>query len=385
LREGSDFCDCIEVNLRSVSRLILAMLFVIAGTGSLFGQSQVEFVRTEFGSLIRLHLHSIGASIFPDHFLEASDDLSSWRMVTSVPGGINVWPTVREFSWSTGERRQFFRVRELLNVTGANLAGVNLASQHQAGANLPWANLANAVLAGADFSGANLNHANLRGADLSGAKLRDATLCYADLAGAVGDTNVWAGAALLNTRLPDGEFATDDLLAEALALDYSAELTAPIAVYLRFRRDLAAIRSIVPSGVPSGTRFEWGVPNGLYVWATDEQFAKLNASELGPVYRVQNSPEQVRFARQYHPRALSTVLRQRFGITRIEPFLFAGDGDYVKYDEAESTYTLSRGFGDCPSGCTERWTWVVKVDERGAVSVLGEPFFPPLNDDLLHE
>jgi hypothetical protein len=283
-------------------------------------------------------------------------------------------------------------VRERLNVSGADLNGIDLSGQNHRGANLPWAELRNANLVGTDFSEANLEDANLRDSFLSGANLRDADLCNADLRGANVSSNDLAHAALLNTWMPDGTFATDDLLAEALALDVSAELTAPVSIYLKMRRELAAIRAVVPDAFPVSPRFEWGIPNGLWVTVTPQQFDAINASDLGPINHFGNWADKIAFARHFHPRALAAILRRRFGVTEIEPFLFAGTGDYAIYNATESTYTLSRGFDDCPSGCLQRLTWVVKIGGDGKPiiiqaasnhAVFTAPVFPALEPSAI--
>ena len=86
-----------------------------------------------------------------------------------------------------------------LNLNGANLYGANLIKADLREANLRGANLSGADLNGVDLSGADLygvdlsgadlygvdlNGANLRGANLSGADLREANLSGANLYGA---------------------------------------------------------------------------------------------------------------------------------------------------------------------------------------------------------
>jgi uncharacterized protein YjbI with pentapeptide repeats len=70
------------------------------------------------------------------------------------------------------------------NLSGADLADVNLQGAKLQGANLQNADLAGANLAGADLAGANLQDASLSGADLAGADLAGANVQGADLAGA---------------------------------------------------------------------------------------------------------------------------------------------------------------------------------------------------------
>ncbi len=77
------------------------------------------------------------------------------------------------------------------DLTGADLYGVNLTGADLSGAdlygvNLTGADLSRADLSGADLYGVNLTGADLSGADLTGADLSRADLSRADLTGAIG-------------------------------------------------------------------------------------------------------------------------------------------------------------------------------------------------------
>ena len=96
-------------------------------------------------------------------------------------------------------------------LSGAQLAGANLANTDLTGANLFGAYLPNTDLSGANLSGATLllaqlDHANLTGANLSGATLQAAELTGADLTGA-DLTGIHSGHILIDGApavLPDG-------------------------------------------------------------------------------------------------------------------------------------------------------------------------------------
>jgi TIR domain/Pentapeptide repeats (8 copies) len=68
-----------------------------------------------------------------------------------------------------------------VNLTGANLTGANLAGANLSGANLTGAKPHAADLRGVNFAGANLTGANLAGTDLRVANLTGANLTGADL------------------------------------------------------------------------------------------------------------------------------------------------------------------------------------------------------------
>lgn len=72
----------------------------------------------------------------------------------------------------------------LVDLSGCNLAGANLAHCNLAGARMANANLYKATLVGADLTGARLTRATLTSADLTGAILYKANLAGADLSDA---------------------------------------------------------------------------------------------------------------------------------------------------------------------------------------------------------
>lgn len=114
-------------------------------------------------------------TILASHIVQRSFDLHSWEDMVSIPGGINL--SVDRFHFftavSTATPCVFFRVKERVELPGANLAGLALPGENLAGANLSNADLSGAILCGA----------NLRGATLANAVLAEADLCNADLVG----------------------------------------------------------------------------------------------------------------------------------------------------------------------------------------------------------
>jgi Pentapeptide repeats (8 copies) len=66
------------------------------------------------------------------------------------------------------------------NLSDANFSGAILFDANFSGADLSHADLSNAILIGANFSGADLSGADLRGADLRGASLWGTDLSFAD-------------------------------------------------------------------------------------------------------------------------------------------------------------------------------------------------------------
>jgi len=105
-----------------------------------------------------------------------------------------------------------------LNLSQAQLAGINLQNAGLIGANLQGANLQNACLDGAKLVAADLSHANLSGASLKrakliGANLQAANLSQADLSFAnLSDADLQdadlSGTCFEGTHLQDGSFTT---------------------------------------------------------------------------------------------------------------------------------------------------------------------------------
>jgi uncharacterized protein YjbI with pentapeptide repeats len=103
-----------------------------------------------------------------------------------------------------------------IDLSNADLAGVNLPRAELCGAQLTGANLTRAILVGADFTGAKLAGANLKSADMHGV-----ILCKANLAGAdLSDSNMtmvngaWAflaGADLSETNLTNANLTGANL------------------------------------------------------------------------------------------------------------------------------------------------------------------------------
>lgn len=100
-----------------------------------------------------------------------------------------------------------------VNLNRANLQQTNLYQANLAGANLTEANLAGAILSATNLEGANLylanlewailSAANLKGANLKGANLHYASLYLADLQGAVLNDAVLDGANLREAKLSE--------------------------------------------------------------------------------------------------------------------------------------------------------------------------------------
>jgi hypothetical protein len=149
---------------------------------------------------------------------------------------------VVQFLYESGLITQ--KVRTVVDLAGANLAGANLAGTNLAGANLREADLSfaklnnanlrdaklsNAELSNADLSnadlsfaelwGANLSFANLSKADLSFAELNKAKLSFAELNEAVlSDANLYE-ANLSDANLSDALEWTEAQLSAASALE----------------------------------------------------------------------------------------------------------------------------------------------------------------------
>ena len=197
------------------------------------------------------------------------------------------------------------------------------------------------------MSGANLSYADLAGAELSGAKM---TL-----------------AAFLATRMPDGSVQTDDPDALLLALKDSVQLLPSEALYLKYRKDLAAIRSAYPEVATVHCYPAWA-PGQLVttLGLSTANIQQLNQSEFGPVTvsYLGFSNFLIVLTKPYNPIVLARILESRFGIWS-EPNYVGGDGFGITVDDSNARYTFYRGWGDCPMGCGSRHYWDFRCDDDG--------------------
>lgn len=71
--------------------------------------------------------------------------------------------------------------------------------------------------------------------------------------------------------------------------------------------------------------------------------------------------------------ALAPLFRDIEGVLTADPSGWAGDGNDIRATAEADGWRLaySRGFGDCPAGCTGRYTWIFRVFADGRVSYEG--------------
>lgn len=77
--------------------------------------------------------------------------------------------------------------------------------------------------------------------------------------------------------------------------------------------------------------------------------------------------------------ALASMFRDIEGVLTADPSGWVGDGNDIRAATAADGWRLdySRGFGDCPAGCTGRYTWRFRVFEDGRVAYEGATGTPP--------
>lgn len=103
------------------------------------------------------------------------------------------------------------------DLSGSNLSNSYLKEAYFNGSNLSNANLSDANLNDAEFNGANLSNANLSNTSLSYAEFNEANLSYADLNGANLRNSELTGASLYSANLDGANLSRANL--------YDAELT----------------------------------------------------------------------------------------------------------------------------------------------------------------
>jgi hypothetical protein len=138
----------------------------------------------------------------------------------------------------------------ILNLSGQNMAGIDLVKFRLMGTDLSDANLSGANLSGANLSGANLREADLSGANLYGVKLREADLSGADLSGAnLNEASLSGvklnGANLWGAKLSGAKFSEADL-SGAIMSEFEREL-------LRNRGVIGLVDPFVETASPTST------------------------------------------------------------------------------------------------------------------------------------
>jgi hypothetical protein len=167
--------------------------------------------------------------------------------------------------------------------------------------------------------------------------------------------------------------------AEYLSLEISGELRPPVALADQIQDDLAAIRLARPDLANIHVFPSW-IPGDLTVGFTPAAFSEFKAgtfngfdslyAELGtPQSRTLDSLKIafLNFNQMYHGARLAQLFQPVDGVRYAEPNFAIGDGDDI-VARANRTYTLSRGYGDCPAGCIYRESWDFTVTDNGVFS-----------------
>jgi hypothetical protein len=173
--------------------------------------------------------------------------------------------------------------------------------------------------------------------------------------------------------------------AEYLALEISGDLRPPVPLAQQIRADLAAIRAARPDLADIRVFPSW-LPGELLVGFTaaaysqfkngsftgfDSLFATLGTPQIRPHDFGQWAGLQ--FGQMYHGVRLAELFRNINGLRYADPNLTIGDGNDI-VARADRSYTLSRGWGDCPAGCIDRESWSFTVTDEGVFpGSLGSP------------
>jgi hypothetical protein len=173
--------------------------------------------------------------------------------------------------------------------------------------------------------------------------------------------------------------------AEYLSLEISGQLRPPVPLADQIQSDLAAIRSAHPDLADIHVLPSW-LPGELLVGLTPSAYSEFKAgtfhgfdslyAELGtPQSRTHDFSQWVhlQFGQMYHGVRLSQLFQPVSGVKYSDPNGLFGDGNDI-VARADRTYTLSRGFGDCPAGCIDRESFDFTVTDEG---VFSGTLFPP--------
>jgi hypothetical protein len=164
--------------------------------------------------------------------------------------------------------------------------------------------------------------------------------------------------------------------AEYLALEVSNDLRPLLPLADQIEADLAAIRLSRPDLIDIHVFPSW-LPGELLVGFTPAAYADFkNGTFTGfdSLYAMLGTPQvglhdfgqwaHLQFGQIYHGVRLAELFQGINGLRYAEPNGTLGDGNDI-VARADRTYTLSRGFGDCPAGCIHRESWDFTVTNQG--------------------
>lgn len=179
-----------------------------------------------------------------------------------------------------------------------------------------------------------------------------------------------------------------DADAEILALETSAEIVAPEALYQRISAELTGIRATVP-GAAAAAVFPCHAPDSILVFFNEQGFERVRTGtytawdDLNANLRVQRmeilpslmpaSPVRLHFEGRYNAKRLA----QAYGALPDVEFAsvngFSGDGsDICLARRAQHHFYIFReAHGDCPAGCIRESFTAVSVDGDGNVTPVG--------------
>jgi hypothetical protein len=163
---------------------------------------------------------------------------------------------------------------------------------------------------------------------------------------------------------------------EYLAVEITGQLRPTGSLANQIKNDLAAIRlarpdlaniRVFPSWMPGETlvgltpaafsAFQSGTFHGFDSLYADLGVPSASTSSFGQYAHL-------RFGQIYHGQRLAELFRPITGVRYADPNGVIGDGNDI-VARANRTYTLSRGYGDCPAGCIQHQYWDFTVTNQG--------------------
>ncbi len=184
--------------------------------------------------------------------------------------------------------------------------------------------------------------------------------------------------------------------AELLALEHSVAIVPPLALVDQIYGDLCRIREDYPvlRSVPHTP--DWA-PGQLIVFLDSHATGQFQAGifteltdlngELGATSTDFQAAATggrllIHFAEQHNPLRLDGLYTPLQGVTGTSPNLLVGTADHIDLETGEvtgperlSTYTFTKGWGDCQAGCISMHRWVFAVNDVNVtlVSESGDP------------
>lgn len=155
-------------------------------------------------------------------------------------------------------------------------------------------------------------------------------------------------------------------------------MLAPEALVQRVDKDLQAIRAKYPAVADVHHTAKWVPGMILLNDASKEKLDLISKSTYGPSEAhaiFQDTIYTVTFSKPYNPIKLAEILKNEFGIDKVEPNGMIGSSSSIilsSEPSGKNTYVFTKGWGDCIAGCINKHYWKFTIGPENSVVELVE-------------